>query len=184
MAESNCAVMRESLLDQYMTVEASHFRDGKYAASAKAVRLDRKNFAFCDIASEHAFGITLQTVECDIPCCDVALSSSSCEIRIGSFRLKQTMLDQLIFDRSVCTHLACRSIAAVEAHKGIRQCIVKFSFNRCFPHGCRYGIVDIQKCYCIFADAGTNVLTQRAIDIDFAGNRNSGACQTAFDLAR
>ena len=72
----------------------------------------------------------------------------------------------------------------MESHKGIRQCIVKFSFNRCFPHGCRYGIVDIQKCYCIFADAGTNVLTQRAIDIDFAGNRNSAACQTAVDVAR
>ena len=73
MAECHCTVMWEPLLDQYMTVETSHFRDGKYAASAKAVRLNWKDFALCDVASENAFGITLQTVECDIASCDVAL---------------------------------------------------------------------------------------------------------------
>ena len=64
-------------------------------------------------------------------------------------------------------------ISAVESHKGIFVCIVKFALDVLFVHIIRYGIVDIKKCYSILADTGSDELTQCTVDIYLTGYRNS-----------
>ena len=52
MSESNCAVMREVLLDQNMTVEASHLRNSKHTDTSEGLCRYRKNLALCNVCAE------------------------------------------------------------------------------------------------------------------------------------
>ena len=63
MAEGNCAVVREVLLDQHMAVEASHFRNCKYADGTKGMRSNRQNLALCDVSPQLVVRGGLQAVK-------------------------------------------------------------------------------------------------------------------------
>ena len=78
MSESNCAVVREVLLDQYMTVEASHLRNSEHTDASEGLCRYRKNLALCDVSAELAVSSGLQTVEGDIAGHDVSLERSVC----------------------------------------------------------------------------------------------------------
>ena len=63
MIKRNRAVMRIMLLNQYMTVEASHLRNREYADAAEGTGRNRQYLTLCYIRTQIAVRITLQTVE-------------------------------------------------------------------------------------------------------------------------
>ena len=76
MSESNCAVVRIILLNQDMTVEASHFRNGEYADSAEGTGCNRQNLALCDVCTQLGIRCALQTAEGNVPGNDISLQST------------------------------------------------------------------------------------------------------------
>ena len=66
MSECYSTVMRESSLDQHVTVETSHLRNCKYTDSTEGTCCNRKNLAVCDICAKLVVRCTLQTIEGDI----------------------------------------------------------------------------------------------------------------------
>ena len=64
--ESDCTVMRILLLNQHMTVEAVHLRNGEDADAAKAAGRYVQNLALCNVGLEFARGVALQTEEGDV----------------------------------------------------------------------------------------------------------------------
>ena len=66
MSESNSAMVRIIFLNQYVTIETSHFRNCEYADSAKGTGCNRKNLTLCDISAQLGIRCALQTVEGDI----------------------------------------------------------------------------------------------------------------------
>ena len=70
----------------------------------------------------------------------------------------------------------------MESHKCIRMLIVKFALNGLLVHILRYRVVDIQKCYGILANAGSDKLAEYTVDIHLTGYRNSSSGETAVDI--
>lgn len=145
MIESDSAMVRISLLNQHMTVEATHLLDGKYADAAKGAGSHRQDFSFRQVGSYDAITVTLQTVEGNGACCDIALERSAGEIGIASFRLEQPMLNQLILDRAAVTHLAAGGITAVEAHEGIGELVLASRGNAFLIEVFRHGIFECSR---------------------------------------
>ena len=76
MAEGNCTVVREVLLDQHMAVEASHFRNCEYADGTKGMGCNRQNLALCDVSPQLVVCGGLQAVEGDITGDNISLQSA------------------------------------------------------------------------------------------------------------
>ena len=129
MREGHSTMVRIALLDQHMAIEASHLRNGEYTNAAERTSLDVEDFAFCDVSTQLALAVTLQAVESDRAGCQIAFERAAGEVRIASFRLEETVLNQLILDSAVRAQLALRRIAAMEAHEGIGQCIVVLALD-------------------------------------------------------
>lgn len=87
VSESNCAVVRISLLNQNMAIESAHFGDSKYCDTAEGTGRNVEDFALCNVAAELALGIALKSVEGDFGRSDVALEGTSCEVRLAALRL-------------------------------------------------------------------------------------------------
>ena len=64
------------------------------------------------------------------------------------------------------------------------MCIVKLALDRLFVHILRNGVIDVEQCDSILADAGADKLTQCAVNIYLAGYRNTSSGQTTVDIAR
>ena len=140
MSECYSTVMRESSLDQHVTVETSHLRNCKYTDSTEGTCCNRKNLAMCDICTKLVVRCTLQTIEGDISRLDISLKSSVCNLdRKGSCH------DHLIFHLTEGQLAGC-CVSTMESHKGILKRIVEFSFDRFFVHILRNGVIDIKKC--------------------------------------
>lgn len=82
MMESDSPVMREALLNQDMTVETAHFGNGECSNAAEGLAVNIKDLAFCDVGAKNALAVALETVEGDVAGSDIALKSTSCEIRL------------------------------------------------------------------------------------------------------
>lgn len=119
VAEGDRTVVRVALLDETMTVEAAHLRDGEDADAAEAARMYRQNFTLCNVAAKHTVGIALEAIERNIACRNICLECAAREVGLGACRLKQTVLDELILDRAVGSELAGRRVAAVEPMEGV-----------------------------------------------------------------
>ena len=85
MSECNRSVMWISSLDQYMTVETSHFRDCKYTDRTKGFCCNRKNFTVCNISAEFVVSSALQTIESDISRNNISFKSSVCNFYRESY---------------------------------------------------------------------------------------------------
>ena len=72
----------------------------------------------------------------------------------------------------------------MESHKCIFMCIVKLALDRLFVHILRNGVIDVEQCDSILAHAGTDKLTQGAVNIYRARYRNTYYGQPAVDIAR
>ena len=153
MSECNCSVMWISSLDQYMTVETSHFRDCKYTNRTKGFCCNRKNFTVCNISAEFVVSSALQTIESDISRNNVSFKSSVC-----NFYRKRSCHDHLILHLTE-GKLTGSCISAMESHKCIFQCVIKFAFDRLFVHILRYRVVDVKQCNCILAYNSSDELT-------------------------
>ena len=77
MAEGDRTVVRVALLDEHMTVEAAHLRDGEDADAAEGTGLDGQDLALGDVAAEVAVGVALQTVEGDLARRDVSFERAA-----------------------------------------------------------------------------------------------------------
>ena len=95
-----------TLLYQHMAVEAAHLRDGEHADAAKAAGLDRQHFALGDVGAQRALAVALQAVEGDDGGGNVALQRAAGKIGVAAGGLQQAVLDQLVLDGAVGTHLA------------------------------------------------------------------------------
>ena len=51
MTECYCAMMREAFLNQNVTIESAHFRNGKDADGTKGMRSNRQDLALCVTSS-------------------------------------------------------------------------------------------------------------------------------------
>ena len=140
MSECYSTVMRESSLDQHMTIETSHLRNCEYTDSSEGTCCNRKNLAVCDICAKLVVRCTLQTVECDVARFDIALKSSVCNLD-----WKGSCHDHLVFHLTEGQLAGC-CVSTVEAHKCILKCVVEFTFDGLFVHILRYGVVDVKKC--------------------------------------
>ena len=183
MSKGHRTVVGEALLNEHMPVEPAHLVNGKHPDAAEACGCDRQNLALGNVGTEIALRVTLQTVERDIARGDVAFQRAAGEVGIGSFRLKETVLDELVLDRAVGAHLAAGRIAAVEAHKGVGQGVIELALNLLFPHLRRDGVVDVEDGDGILGDAGADVLGERAVDVDLAAHGNAAGSQTGVHIA-
>ena len=176
MTECNGTVVRISLLDEHVTIETSHLLDCEDCDTAEGTGRYVEDLALSDVGNKLAVAVALQTIEGDVACCDVALERSAGEIRIASFRLKKTVLDELVLDRTVAAHLAGRRVTAVEAHERIGKLVIVLALNVLIVDVLRNGVVDIEKGDCIAGYASADVLGECAVDINLAGYRNTAAC--------
>ena len=183
MSEHNCTVMRIITLDQYVTVESSHLFDCEDTNTTKGSCRYVKNFTFCNIRNKLSLRVALQTIECNIRSSDISLQSSSCEIWLRSFRLKKSVLDQLIFNSSGIAHLAGRSISAMEAHECIGKLIIIFALDILIIDVLRNGVVDVKQCNSVIGNAKSDVLAKSSVDIHLTGYRDSSCSKTAVYIA-
>ena len=184
MTECNGTVVRISLLDEHVAIEASHLLDSEDCDTTEGTGRYVENLALSDVGNKLSVAVALQTIEGDVACCDVALKRSSREIRIASFRLKETVLDELILDRTVAAHLAGRSVTAVEAHERIGKLVIILALDVLVVDVLRNGVVDVKESDCIAGYASADVLGECAVDINLAGYRDTAACETAVNVAR
>ncbi len=126
-------------------------------------------------------GGALQPEESDRPRRDVALQGAAGKIGFASV-FEQAVLDQLIFQLAF-RELAERRIAAVEPHEGILQRIGIFSVDLLVIQIRRNRIVDVEERDGVAGKAGTDVLAERAVDVDFTRDRNSARNQPAVHIA-
>ena len=145
MTEGDRAVVRVALLNEHMTVEAAHLRDDEDADAAETPRMYRQNFTLCNVAAKHTVGIALQAVERDLACCKIRLERAAGKIRLRACRFEQTVLNELILDRAVSAELAGGRVAAVEAHEGISQRIVKLALDLSLKQAGRDRVIDVQQ---------------------------------------
>ena len=85
MAEGYGAVVRIVLGEQHMAVEAVHFGNGENTDAAEGAGSYRQNFTLGDIAGQLGIGSGLEAIEGDLAGSDVALQSTSGEIRLSAF---------------------------------------------------------------------------------------------------
>ncbi len=71
----------------------------------------------------------------------------------------------------------------MEAHERIAELVVVFALDILFVKVLRNTVVDIEQSDGIACHAGADVFAQRAVDVNFAGNRNAAAYQTAVYIA-
>ena len=183
MAECHRPMMGIALFKQYMAIEAAHFPDGKYADAAEAAGGHGQHFALGDIAAKIALAIALEPEEGNIAGGNIPFQGAPGEIRFAARRLQQTMLNELIFHRPLRAHLAGGRIAAMEAHEGIGELIIKFPLNLCRIQRSGHGIIDIQQRYRIPGNAGADIFGKRAVNIHLAGHRDPPGCQPGIDIA-
>ena len=93
------------------------------------------------------------------------------------------MLDELILNGTVIAHLAGRGVAAVEAHEGIGQAVIKLACDVLIINVLGHAVVDVQQGNGIAGSAHADVLGQSAVDINFAGNGDAAAYQAGVDIA-
>ena len=167
-----------------MTIESCHFRNSEDSNTTEGTCLNVKDLTFSDVRNEFSVTVALQTIECNIGSSDVTLESTTCEIRIRTGWLKQSVLDQLILDRTIAAHLARRCVTAMEAHKCICKLVVLELILLLIIDVLRYRVVDVKESNSIIADADTDILGKSAVDINFAGYRNTTGSKTAVNIAR
>ncbi len=66
MGKRYSAVVRIPLLNQYVTVETSHFGNAEDANAAKGTGSNRQNLALSNVGAQIAIAVTLQTVESNL----------------------------------------------------------------------------------------------------------------------
>ena len=111
------------------------------------------------------------------------LPGAAGEVGIAAGRLQQTVLDELILNGTVVAHLAGRGVAAVEAHEGIGQAVIKLACDVLIVNVLGHAVVDVQQGNGIAGSAHADVLGQSAVDINFAGNGDAAAYQAGVDIA-
>ena len=178
MAECNSTVVREVLLDKEVSVESAHLLDSENADAAEGLSSNRENLTLCNVSSDLSVRCRLQSVECDVAGNDVALESTVCNLYRES-----TSHDHLVLHLAESKLLgAC--VTAVEAHECICELVVELALDGLVVHVVRYGVVDVEESNDIFRDNISEVLGEAAIDINFAGYRDTHTCETAVYIAR
>ena len=71
----------------------------------------------------------------------------------------------------------------MEAHEGVGELIIVLAANLLLPHLGGDGVVDVQQGHRVAADAGPDVLAERAIDVHLAGHGDATGGQTGVDVA-
>ena len=117
MAEGYSAVMWILFGDEYVTVEAAHFRYSKNTNAAKGIRSSRQYFTLRDVRAQLAAGRALQAEERDISGSNVSFERAAGDIWSTAI-FEQTVLDQLVF-YAAFFELAKWCIAAMETHEGM-----------------------------------------------------------------
>ena len=125
MAEGHRPVVGIALLDEHMAVEPAHLRDSKHANAAEGAGGHRQHLALGHVGPQLPVRGTLQPEEGDLAGGDVAFQGAAGEIRIGTGGLQQTVLDELVLHSPVGAQLAAGGVAAVEAHEGVLDIVVK-----------------------------------------------------------
>lgn len=134
MTKRNSTVVRIAFLNQNMPVETAHFLNGKYTDTAKGTGLYRQNLTLYNIASKLAFKVTLQAVKGYFSCGNVSLKSTASKVRLRILRLKEAVLNKLVFNGAIRAHFTGRSIAAMETHENIRRGVGISSFDMLVVH--------------------------------------------------
>ena len=152
MAECHRAVMGIIALDQHMTIEPLHLRNGKDADAAEGTGGNRKDLTVGHISPQPAVSGALEAEECDVARGDISLKGT-----LSYFLRKTSCHDQLVFHLAE-GQLLRAGVAAVEAHEHIVAGVVIFALDVLIVEIVGHRVVDIQKRHHIIADAGSDEL--------------------------
>ena len=153
MSESNSTVVREVLLDQYVTIETSHFGDSENTDTTEGSGSYGKYFTLCNICAQRVVCGRLQTIEGDVSGNNISFQST-----LGYLFGKGSCHDHLVLHVAGGQLLGV-GVTAMESHEGVIVGIVEFTLDGLFVHIIGNSVVDIQQSYGICADAGSDELT-------------------------
>ena len=98
--EGNGSVVWIALLDEDVTIEASHLWNSEDTDTTERACRNVKNLTLCNVRAEVALRVALQTIECDVAGSDIALQCTACEVWLATV-LEQTVLYELVLDLAV-----------------------------------------------------------------------------------
>ena len=164
-----------------MAVKSSHFVDGKNSNAAEGTCGNREYLALCNVCRKLSVSCGLETEEGYLRGNDIALESTSCDIRL-LIRLQTSVHDELIL------HLAggkllCGGVSAVEAHECVCMSISELALDVILVNVRRNSVVDIKQSYRIIGNALSYVLAYSSPDIYLAGNGNASSRKAAVNIA-
>ena len=93
--EGHRAVVGIALLQQHMSVEASHLRDGEDADAAEGAGSHRQHLALGDVGPQNALAVALDAVEGNVAGGDVPLQGAPGEVGLAAV-LQQPVLDGVL----------------------------------------------------------------------------------------
>jgi len=93
------------------------------------------------------------------------------------------VLDELVLHGPVGAQLAGGGVAAVEAHEGVGELVVEFSFDVLLIDRGGDRVVDVQQGDGVTGDTHPDVLAEGAVDVHLAGDGDAPAHQAGVDVA-
>ena len=181
VAENYRAVVRIALLDEDVSVKTRHLADTEYADSAERAGADGEYLALSGVRLKLGVGGRMQTEECDVARLDVALESAAGDVRLF-IRLESAVHYLLIFHHGAVEY-AVRAVAAVEAHEGVALGVAELALDVLAVDVGGNGVVDVEQGNDLVGNALANVLAERAVNINFAGNGNAARAESAVYIA-
>ena len=139
------------------------------------------HLALGDVSAELGVGSRLQTIDSSQAGLDVTL-----ERTVGHL-YRQGAGHDALEAHLAAANLAGSGVAAVEAHEdflvGIGVAGELLALDALLVHVGGYGVVDVEQGHCVLSDAGTDVLRQSAIDVDFASHGDATGGEAAVHVA-
>ena len=150
-------MVRIALLDEDVTIEASHLWNSEDTDTTERACRNVKNLTLCNVRAEVALRVALQTIECDVAGSDIALQCTACEVWLATV-LEQTVLYVLVLVLFVLSHFVLWGVAAVEAHEGVGELIAILADDVLVVDILWHRVVDVEQCNGVVACAHTDIL--------------------------
>ena len=156
MTEHHSAVVWVVLLDEDVTIEAAHVLDTEDTDRTERAGSYRNNLTLSDVSAELGVSSRLQTINSSQTWLDVTLERS-----VGNLN-RQSASHNTLEAHLAVANLRRSSITAVEAHEdfflGVAVASELLALDALLVHILRNGVVDVEQCNGILADAGSDVL--------------------------
>ena len=181
MGEAVCAVVRETLLDKDVAVEPREARDRRDAERAEGARIHVEERALRDVGDELRVAVRLEAEHRRRARLELAFHSAAGDDGLAA-ALETAVHDELVLHRRLL-EAAHAGVAAVEAHVEVAL-LGAGELDALRENVVRDRVVDVEKRSRLFSRALDHVLGDRAVEVDFARNRDAAAGEAGVDVAR